>query len=156
MGQSTKTCANCSKMAEPNGSESSYEGPIRARSPLKDKIGQYSYGDGDAAILSQTQSSSSSDVTRPVDMSKYNVRRYYWRNWHHFQNIGIWTNLSLEMTNLTLTLKQGLHESQGQQPIYTRLQHKAINSYHIWRQFIILINALKSLIFDELQGVTTR
>ncbi|KAA6391733.1 MAG: hypothetical protein EZS28_012737, partial [Streblomastix strix] len=74
MGQSTKTRANCSKMAEPNGSESSSdEGPKRTSSPLKDKIGQYGYGDGDSAILSQTQSSSSSDITRPVDMSKYKV-----------------------------------------------------------------------------------
>ncbi|KAA6366934.1 MAG: hypothetical protein EZS28_037540, partial [Streblomastix strix] len=74
MGKSTKTRANCSKMAEPNGSESSSdEGPKRACSPLKDKIGQYGYGDGDAAILSLTQSSSSQDVTRPVDMSKYKV-----------------------------------------------------------------------------------
>ncbi|KAA6385957.1 MAG: hypothetical protein EZS28_018514 [Streblomastix strix] len=74
MGQSTKTHANCSNMAEPNGSESSSdEGPKRACSPLKDKIGQYGYGDGDAAILSLMQFSSSQDVTRPVDLSKYKV-----------------------------------------------------------------------------------
>ncbi|KAA6371669.1 MAG: hypothetical protein EZS28_032802, partial [Streblomastix strix] len=74
MGQSTKTRANCSNMADPNGSESSSdEGPKRAGSPLKEKIGQYGYGDCDTAILSLTQSSSSQDVTRPVDMSKYKV-----------------------------------------------------------------------------------
>ncbi|KAA6399049.1 MAG: hypothetical protein EZS28_005430 [Streblomastix strix] len=74
MGQSTKTRANCSKMAEPHGSElSSDEGPKRACSLLKDKIGQYSYGYGDVAILSQPQSSSSSDIIKPVDMSKYKV-----------------------------------------------------------------------------------
>ncbi|KAA6352974.1 MAG: hypothetical protein EZS28_051499 [Streblomastix strix] len=65
---------NCSKIAEPNGSESSSdEGPKRACSPMKDKIGQYGYGDGDAAILSLAQSSSSYDVTKPVNMSKHKV-----------------------------------------------------------------------------------
>ncbi|KAA6353728.1 MAG: hypothetical protein EZS28_050745, partial [Streblomastix strix] len=39
MGQSTKTSANCSKMAEPNGSNSlSDEGYRQASPPLKDKI----------------------------------------------------------------------------------------------------------------------
>ncbi|KAA6392867.1 MAG: hypothetical protein EZS28_011605 [Streblomastix strix] len=57
MGHSTKTLANCSKITEPNGSElSSDEGTKRACSPLKDKIGQYGYGE---------------DIPRPVDKSKY-------------------------------------------------------------------------------------
>ncbi|KAA6361961.1 MAG: hypothetical protein EZS28_042512 [Streblomastix strix] len=74
MGQSTKTCTNCSKIAEPNGSESSSdEGPKRTSSLLKDKIGQFGYGESGAAILSQTQSSSSSDIPRPVDMNKQKV-----------------------------------------------------------------------------------
>ncbi|KAA6366627.1 MAG: hypothetical protein EZS28_037847 [Streblomastix strix] len=74
MGQSTKTRANCSKMAEPNGSESSSdEGPKRTSLPLKNKIGKYSQGKGDAASLSQTQSSSTSNTPWPVDLSKYKV-----------------------------------------------------------------------------------
>ncbi|KAA6389673.1 MAG: hypothetical protein EZS28_014798 [Streblomastix strix] len=61
-------------MAEPNGTQStSDECHRQASPPLKDQIGQYGYNKGDAAILSQTKSSSSSDIPRPVNRSKCKV-----------------------------------------------------------------------------------
>ncbi|KAA6386671.1 MAG: hypothetical protein EZS28_017803 [Streblomastix strix] len=101
-----------------------------------------------------------------AELSGLNIedeRRYYWRNWHHFQNRQVFRPICPKrqknhVPQLSRRNKQpkqlqsekinGLPESWGYQPIHPSPKHEGINSYHILRQFII-VKCSKSLFFDE-------